>query len=718
MLNYFCFRTIVRQTFVVALFCFLFCVFIHKDGSAQSPKANLQRLKQEAKQAKQEADLKKQEFEKIRILLKNSDQTKKNLEAQQEPAKKELQQQIQLLKKKKDELPKQKQSKSAKVKTTQLIELRLKNIRTRISRLQGLLKTSQQTLRKNKKQAKKNKQGSSQKKSLKQKTTKQLKAELDKAKTQLRGVLRQSVKAKQNLAITNRKIAKLLEESAAQKKRIRELQEFLRVSPDRIATAIKTIANSRPLFYKLKKELSSLENAVIQKEKIYEQVSLASGREVSFAKQIAPILYRRCFACHNPKSAKGQYHMENYAAVLKGGESGQAIEFGDADSSMLFAMIDDGTMPKESDPLTKPEIRLFQKWIDSGGKLDAGLSPETPLIEIIPPVAHPQSPPTYRTGIPVTAIAYSPDGKFLASSGYHEVLLFEASTGKLVRRIGNLAERIYDIAFDTLGERIAVAAGTPGEWGEVKLFRTLEGSFIRRIAVSNAAILTVSFSPDQSKIASAGADHLIRIHDSRIGKLLAKIEKHSDWVTDLEWSPDGKKIASTSRDKSVRVFDVQKRNIKFEDELADRPNPNVLSGKTLLTVNGHTKPVNAVVFSVDGKLLASAGADRIVRVWNAQTGKMVRQIRGFGGEIFRLRTTPDGKLVSSSSDRMVRVHQFSNGKLLKTLRGQTDWVTAIDYSPVTKTVVSGAFNGQIRIWETTRGTLKKQFLAEPNKKKH
>lgn len=705
------------MAFVVTFLCISFCMIVENSGYAQSPNINLQKLKQEAKQARQQADSKKRDYEKIRVLLKESYRTKKDLEAQREPSKKELAKLLQAFKKKKSELQKLNKSKGEKEKVAQTIETRLKNIRTRINRLQTFIRTQQQSRRKNKNKVKK-KSNTSKKKSPKQKTkpqktVKQLKADLKKVTAQLKKLQKRFTKAKQELAKSNRQIAKLLEETVAQEERIQELRTMIRLSPERISAAAQSISRNRPLFEKLKKELATLENSAVPKEKLYEQAMLATGHWVSFSQQIAPILYRRCFACHNAKASKGQYNMETYAAVLKGGESGEAVEHGDADNSMLFAMIDDGSMPKESDPLTKREIQLIRKWIDTDGRLDAGLSPNAPLIEILPPVPHPKSPQTYRSGIPVTALAYSPDGKYLASSGYHEVLLWESASGKLVRRIGNLAERIYDIAYDRSGERIAVAAGTPGQWGEVKLFRAGDGSFIRRIAVSNASILTVAFSPDQSKIASAGADHTIRIHNVDRGKLLATIEDHTDWVTDLAWSPDGKKLASSSRDKSVKIFDVQKRKIEIEDELADHPNPNVLSGKTLLIFSGHTQPVNAVVFSGDGKLLASAGADRIIRIWNSQTGKLARQIRGIGGEIHRLSVTPDNKIVSSSSDRSVRIHQFSNGKLLQTLRGQTDWVTAVAFSPVTKTIASGAFNGQIRIWESKKGELKKHFQAVP-----
>src|SRR5579872_3687912 len=202
--------------------------------------------------------------------------------------------------------------------------------------------------------------------------------------------------------------------------------------------------------------------------KASEEALAAIGKFVSFSKHVAPIFSKRCLACHNAQTAKGRYNMDNYVGVVKGGEQGDTIIPKDADGSNLVALLEEGTMPKDADPLTKDEIALIKQWIVNGARLDAGLKSESPLVTIVPKLPQPPPPEAYRVPIPVTATAFNPDGSLLASSGYHEVILWNTADGKAVRRITNIAERIYDIEFNKEGTLLAVAAGTPGQQGEVR----------------------------------------------------------------------------------------------------------------------------------------------------------------------------------------------------------------------------------------------------------
>ena len=158
--------------------------------------------------------------------------------------------------------------------------------------------------------------------------------------------------------------------------------------------------------------------------------------------------------------------MDSYIGVMKGGEQGDTIIPKDAAGSNLVALLEDGTMPKDADPLTKEEIASIKQWILNGARLDAGLKAESQLVTIIPKLPQPPPPESYRVPIPVTAVAFSPDGNTVASSGYHEIILWNAADGKPIRRIANVAERTYDIEFNKEGTLMAVAAGTPGQQGE------------------------------------------------------------------------------------------------------------------------------------------------------------------------------------------------------------------------------------------------------------
>ncbi|MBC8288963.1 MAG: hypothetical protein H8E37_01480, partial [Planctomycetes bacterium] len=280
--------------------------------------------------------------------------------------------------------------------------------------------------------------------------------------------------------------------AVATMKALSDAQAALKAVTTAVATAKKTVTDSqagfktaeasvaqfKPQFDKVSEAYAAVSKEHIDKRRASEQALIKLGKLVSFAESVAPIVSRRCLACHNAKTAKGRYNMENFAGIMKGGESGAAIEIGDAESSTLFAMIEDGSMPKDADPLSPQQLAAVKKWIETGAVLDAGFATNDPLIQIMPKEVQPPAPDVYPVPIPVTAVAFNHDGSLLATSGYHEVILWKVADGSIVRRITNVAERVYDIQFTKDGQKIVIAAGTPAQIGEAKIFQISDGKLL------------------------------------------------------------------------------------------------------------------------------------------------------------------------------------------------------------------------------------------------
>jgi WD40 repeat protein len=427
---------------------------------------------------------------------------------------------------------------------------------------------------------------------------------------------------------------------------------------------------------------------------------------VSFLKDVAPVLVQNCIACHNAKKAEGKYAMTNFAQFAKGGAQaeGSNLEPGDPDASRFVELIrPDGEprMPYKLDPLPPEKVALIERWVKEGAKYDGSSPGEdwTTVLRKLTPVAIPEK---YAVTMPVTALAFSPDGSTLAASGFHEVTLWKTSDGTLARRLQGLAERVYEVAYSADGKWLAVASGDPGQFGSVKLF-TAEpdgsGKPARELLETTDSVLAVAFSPDSKRVAAAGADRALRIWEVATGKLLALIEDHADWVTDLAFSPDGKRIATASRDKTCKVFDVDKK-------------------ESLVTFPGHAVPVHCVAFSGDGALVASGGEDNQVRFWNpADDAKPVRQAGGFGGTVFRLQYAPDGKsLLACSADKSVKVINSGDAATSRTLSGHADWVYALAITRDGKTAASGSWDGEVRLWSLADGKLLRTFIAAPGYK--
>jgi hypothetical protein len=426
-----------------------------------------------------------------------------------------------------------------------------------------------------------------------------------------------------------------------------------------------------------------------------------AGPAVSFMKDIAPILVQNCIACHNPKKSEGKYVMTTFDRLKKGGARGEGITLkpGDPEESYLVELIrPDGEprMPYKQEPLAPDKIAVIERWVKDGGKYDGQTTGEdwVALLRKSTPVVIPEN---YPAPVPITALAFTPKGDELLSSGYHELNAWKLADDSLARRVRPLPERVYEVAYSPDGKWLAAAGGDPGQWGTASVWKVeADGKLAhaRDLVESTDCLFAVAFSPDGKTLAAAGADRAIRLWEVGTWKELATIEDHADWVLDVAFSPDGKRLASASRDKTSKVFDVAKR-------------------EAVATFPGHAETVYAVGFSADSKQVLSGGGDGQIRVWNPDDdGKVSKNLGGFSGPVFKLQVLGDGKtLVACSADK--GVHIFENLARKRTLTGHNDWVYTFAVAPDGKTLASGSWDGEVRTWNLADGKPLKTFVAAP-----
>ena len=160
---------------------------------------------------------------------------------------------------------------------------------------------------------------------------------------------------------------------------------------------------------------------------------------------------------------------------------------------------------------------------------------------------------------------------------------------------------------------------------------------------------------------------------------------HSDIVTSVVFSPDGKRIASASADKTVKIWDAA-------------------TGKVLATISGHRNKVRSAVFSPDGQLVASASYDNTVKIWDAGTGKVIRTLSGHKNYVNSAVFSPDGKqIVSTSDDKTVKIWDAATGKVLATLKGHSDTTRSSVFSPDGKWIAVASADNTVKIWDATNG---------------
>ncbi len=422
----------------------------------------------------------------------------------------------------------------------------------------------------------------------------------------------------------------------------------------------------------------------------------AAAEPVSFSKEVAPILIKNCQACHGPREPKGGYQLFTFELLQKPGESDDpAVTPGMPEKSALFNLIaesdKDIRMPKDGDPLPAEQVALVKRWIAEGAKYDAP-DPKATLASIVPKLPQPDPPAAYRRPVPVTAVAFSPDGKELAVSGYHEVTIWDPADGKLLRRIKNVAERVYGLAYNADGSLLAVSGGTPGTLGEVKLFKPADGTLVKELGTMSDVAFRGVFSPDGKKLVACAADRTIRFYDVESGKEERVIEDHADWVMAVAWNSDGTRIVSGSRDKTAKVFDTK-------------------TGESVATYPGHNEQVYGVAFTADGKQALSCGADRKVHAWGPGDGKKAVDAPG-GGEVYSITVVGD-KIFISSSDKSIQELKVDKLCAVRKYGGLTDNAFAVSYHEGTKRAAGGSFAGEVRVWNTEDGKDVTNFLAAP-----
>ena len=244
---------------------------------------------------------------------------------------------------------------------------------------------------------------------------------------------------------------------------------------------------------------------------------------------------------------------------------------------------------------------------------------------------------------------------------------------------------VWSVAFSPDGKRLASGGGIYGQPGELKIWDTATGQEILSLKGHGNQVHGVAFSPDGERLASASGDLTVRLWNAETGRLTRTFHGHTMQVNSVVFSPDGKWLASASNDKTVRLWNAE-------------------TGQQERVLQGHTNTVNNVVFSPDGKWLASASWDGTSRLWDIGTGQEIRILYGHSGGIVRVAFSPDGKrLASGSKDSMVRVWDAASGQETLTLKGHNGWVQSVAFSRDGKWIASGGADSTVKVWDAVSG---------------
>jgi WD40 repeat protein len=296
----------------------------------------------------------------------------------------------------------------------------------------------------------------------------------------------------------------------------------------------------------------------------------------------------------------------------------------------------------------------------------------------------------------VTVVAFSPDGRRLASGSWDQTVKFwDVPTGQELSTVRSKMKGVQALAFSRDGHWLAAenSSDTVMLWNATtgREIHTLPSNKPLDIAGSNwiprsarfFRRYSITFSPDGRWLASGVDDKTIRLWDVATGRMIRDLTGLRRSVMYAAFSPDGRWLASGDDDKNIRIWDAP-------------------TGQEIRLLSGHKKVIYAVAFSPDGRWLASASADKTVKLWDVAAGREVHTLTGHANIVTSLAFSPDGRwLATGSWDKTIKIWDVQTGLEVQTLVGHDHSIYSIAFDSSGGWLASGSEDGKINLWRSS-----------------
>ncbi|MSU79634.1 MAG: hypothetical protein EXS16_16295 [Gemmataceae bacterium] len=276
-----------------------------------------------------------------------------------------------------------------------------------------------------------------------------------------------------------------------------------------------------------------------------------------------------------------------------------------------------------------------------------------------------------------TLWAFSNDARVLASAS-DDLAIWDASSGRLLTTIDQ-PTWVTALAFHPDPNFLAVGYddGAIGYWdapGHHSLFA-------KNLNFHKRTISALAISPDGKRLVAASEDKTISIWDTATGKYIGCLSGHTDRIPALAWHPSGAFLVSAGWDTTARVWDAA-------------------TLEPIILLNSHAAQVTALAFSRDGKYLACADSADTVHVWDFAARKTLHKLKVAAAEIRTLAFSADGKYLAANGDRIVHLWNPQTGQPYANVGPRSNAKTTVSLSPDGSWLITNAGGVRSAAWST------------------
>jgi WD40 repeat protein/transcriptional regulator with XRE-family HTH domain len=301
---------------------------------------------------------------------------------------------------------------------------------------------------------------------------------------------------------------------------------------------------------------------------------------------------------------------------------------------------------------------------------------------------------------PLRAAAFSPDSSLLASSSGDRLLRFwdvraEAlvSDGEITRPLKTWTghrELVWSLAYSPDGKFLA----TGSEEGTVKLWEVATGQCLRVMIGHSEWVQSIAFSPDGQWLASGSGDRKVRVWEVATGQCRYILSEHNQWIWSVAFSPDGKLLASSGNDRCIKIWEMA-------------------GGRCLRTLPQSIFVLITAFSPDGKYLAASGGPNHAATVWDTATWETCQLLTGHARKIWTLNFSPDSRLLATGSeDGVIKLWEVASGRNLRTWAGHREWLRSLVFSPDERLLASAGEDGTIHLWSPARAESVAIFRSE------